>query len=192
MYRYKPHGVSRDAGAAAPGPFQKDAQDLDIFNTARNINCGWFVNVIFQDYIRTILNISRTDSTWSFVPTGEIKTLMGRLPRGEGNHVSVEFDVLYRWHMVSSERDFKWLPGVMIKQDFLLTAKAALGDMGDDVNKWEFNNFKRTEAGPFRDEDIVKTLSEATDNIAGEYKACAVPEVMRAIDMLGMETARKT
>ncbi|BGP48804.1 hypothetical protein JCM10450v2_004680 [Rhodotorula kratochvilovae] len=183
---------------------QKDAQDLDIFNTARNINCGWFVNVIFQDYIRTILNISRTDSTWSLVPTGEIKTLMGRLPRGEGNHVSVEFDVLYRWHMASSEKDVKWLEGVMkrwnsgkdfskmTKQDFLVAAKAAPDDMGDDATKWEFNNFKRGESGAFRDEDIVKTLSEATDNIAGAFKARAIPEVMRAIDMLGMEAARKT
>ncbi|GAA6055298.1 hypothetical protein JCM3770_004827 [Rhodotorula araucariae] len=185
-------------------PEQRDAQDLDIFNTARNINCGWFVNIIFQDYIRVILNISRTDSTWSLVPTGEIKTLMGRLPRGEGNHVSVEFDVLYRWHMTASEKDTEWFEGVMrqwnggidfsdmTQEDFLRAAKAALDSMGDDVKTWEFNNFKRTESGAFRDEDIVKTIVEATDNIAGAFKARAIPEVMRAIDMLGMEAARKT
>ncbi|BGP40740.1 hypothetical protein JCM10449v2_004704 [Rhodotorula kratochvilovae] len=129
---------------------------------------------------------------------------MGRLARGKGNHVSVEFDVLYRWHMASSEEDVKWLVGVekrwnggkdfseMIKQDFLLAAKVALDDMGDDATKWEFNNFKRNELGAFRDEDIVKTLSEATDKITGAFKARAIPEVMRAFDMLGMETARNT
>ncbi|GAA5854372.1 hypothetical protein JCM9279_001023, partial [Rhodotorula babjevae] len=40
--------------------------------------------------------------------------------------------------------------------------------------------------------DIVKVLLEATDNVASAFKARAIPEVMRAIDLLGMEAARKT
>ncbi|GAA5853132.1 hypothetical protein JCM9279_000869 [Rhodotorula babjevae] len=48
------------------------------------------------------------------------------------------------------------------------------------------------ESGAFRDEDIVKVLLEATDNVASAFKARAIPEVMRAIDLLGMEAARKT
>jgi len=68
------------------------------------------------------------------------------------------------------------------------------------------------------DDDIVKVLLEATDNVASAFKArgasllflfillvelscadaarprppAAIPEVMRAIDLLGMEAARKT
>lgn len=50
------------------------------------------------------------------MPTGEIKSLLGgRLPRGEGNHVSVEFNILYRWHASSSEKDTKWLEALMRK-----------------------------------------------------------------------------
>ncbi|GAA5924351.1 hypothetical protein JCM3775_005665 [Rhodotorula graminis] len=42
------------------------------------------------------------------------------------------------------------------------------------------------------DEDIVKVLLETTDNVASAFKARAIPEVMRAIDLLGMEAARKS
>lgn len=72
----------------------KAKQDEDIFQKARMINCGHFVAVIFQDYIRAILAINRTTSTWSLVPTGEIKeAFQGPLPRGTGNHVSAELCV---------------------------------------------------------------------------------------------------
>ncbi|GAA5852638.1 hypothetical protein JCM9279_004939 [Rhodotorula babjevae] len=43
----------------------------------------------------------------------------------------------------------------------------------------------------FYDEDIVKVLLEATDDVASALKARAIPEVKRAIDLLGMEAARK-
>ncbi|GAA5897757.1 hypothetical protein JCM8208_000252 [Rhodotorula glutinis] len=182
----------------------KKRQEHDLFNTARNVNCGHFVNVIFQDYIRVILNLDKTDSTWSLVPTGEIKSLLGgRLPRGEGNHVSVEFNILYRWHASASQKDTKWLEGLMFQynggkpfgemttEDFQIAARKALDDMMSGPESWTFLGFKRTESGAFGDEDIVKVLLEATDNVAWALKASAIPEVMRAIDRLGMEAARK-
>jgi hypothetical protein len=33
-------------------------------------------------------------------------------PRGEGNAVSIEFNLLYRWHACISEQDEKWLNGI--------------------------------------------------------------------------------
>lgn len=30
------------------------------------------------------------------------------LGRGEGNHCSVEFNLMYRWHAVTSQHDVKW------------------------------------------------------------------------------------
>ncbi|GAA5917978.1 hypothetical protein JCM8208_000715 [Rhodotorula glutinis] len=183
----------------------KKRQDHDLFNTARNVNCGHFVNVILQDYIRVILNLSKTDSTWSLVPTGEIKSLLGgRLPRGGGNHVSVEFNILYRWHASASEKDTKWLEGLMFQynggkpfgemttEDFQIAARKALDDMKGGPESWTFLGFKRTESGAFRDEDIIKVLLEATDDVAWAFEGCALPEVMRVIDLLGMEAARKT
>lgn len=29
-------------------------------------------------------------------------------PQGEGNVVSIEFNILYRWHATASEQDTKW------------------------------------------------------------------------------------
>lgn len=110
---------------------EKRVQDHAIFNLARNINCLWFEEVIFQDYIRVILNVNRTTSTWSLVPTGEIKSLIGgQVPRGTGNHVSAEFNILYRWHMAISAQDTKWLEG--------------------EVRKWTSVPFDQVSLPPFR------------------------------------------
>ncbi|GAA5916029.1 hypothetical protein JCM8208_007493 [Rhodotorula glutinis] len=80
----------------------------------------------------------------------------------------------------------------MTTEDFRVAARKALDDMKGGPESWTFLGFKRTESGAFRDEDIVKVLLEATDNVASAFKARAIPEVMRAIDLLGMEAARKT
>ncbi|GAA5858661.1 hypothetical protein JCM9279_005694 [Rhodotorula babjevae] len=175
----------------------KKLQDNDLFNVARNVNCGHFVNVIFQDYIRVILNLNKTDSTWSLVPTGEIKSLLGgRLPRGEGNHVSVEFNILYRWHASASEKDTKWLEALMRKynggkpfsemttDDFQVAARKALDDMKGGPETWTFLGFQRNESGAFRDEDIVKVLLEATDNVASAFKARGPSLVLLLLDEL--------
>lgn len=41
--KYKPVGKLSEAEAKA--------QDEDLFQRAKLINCGWFMNIIFQDYI---------------------------------------------------------------------------------------------------------------------------------------------
>jgi hypothetical protein len=43
-----------------------------LTSTSFLVNCLWFEEVIFQDYIRVILNVNRTTSTWSLVPTGVV------------------------------------------------------------------------------------------------------------------------
>ncbi|GAA5839134.1 hypothetical protein JCM11251_003685 [Rhodosporidiobolus azoricus] len=185
---------------------QKRKQDEDLFQTARLVNCGAFQNVIFQDYIRIILHINETKSVWSLVPTGEIKQRVeGMLPRGTGQAVSAEFDLLYRWHSTISEKDAKWLEDIMkphitksyeemTPADFFPIVEGILGDMDPrGPAYWTFGGNKRTgkdAAGAFRDEDIVRTLSEATDSIAGAFKARGSPAAMRVIDMMGIATAR--
>ncbi len=68
------------------------AQDEDLFQRAKLINCGWFMNIIFQDYIKAILNLVETDSLWSLIPLGDIRKFpSGMVERGGGNAVSVEF-----------------------------------------------------------------------------------------------------
>ena len=46
------------------------AQDEELFQTARLINCGWFGSVIFSDYFSCILGLVRDGSNWSLSPFG--------------------------------------------------------------------------------------------------------------------------
>lgn len=43
-------------------------QDDDIFNRARLVNCGHFVNIIFSDYVGAILGLIKDASTWRLDP----------------------------------------------------------------------------------------------------------------------------
>jgi hypothetical protein len=56
------------------------------------------------DYVRTILDLNRTDSNWQLNPRAEVADL----PMGVGNQVSAEFNLVYRWHSTVSDRDEKW------------------------------------------------------------------------------------
>lgn len=63
------------------------------------MNCGFFINVVLHDYLRSILGLVGTDSTWTLDPRVEIRGLLqGQIPRGTGNHSSIEFSCLYSWH----------------------------------------------------------------------------------------------
>lgn len=46
------------------------AQEEEIFQTARLINCGWFGSAVFSDYFSSILGLVRQGSSWSLNPFG--------------------------------------------------------------------------------------------------------------------------
>ncbi|KAG5638347.1 hypothetical protein H0H81_000480 [Sphagnurus paluster] len=57
-------------------PAQKNkllAQEEELFQIARLINCGWFASVVFSDYFSCILGLVRDGSSWSLNPFGEIR-----------------------------------------------------------------------------------------------------------------------
>lgn len=84
-------------------------QDEEIFQTARLVNCGHFLALIFGDYVAGFLGLGRDGSAWSMNPFDLIRRKSGeQVSRGTGNHVSVEFNVLYRWHATTAEKDIKW------------------------------------------------------------------------------------
>lgn len=159
-------------------------QDEELFQTARLINCGFFVNVIFMDYIRVILNVNRTESLWSLTPTNEVHNLFGAgyTERGTGNACAVEFNILYRWHSAISAKDEKWLEDVMLEvfekpmdqvgpMEFGIGLKKYSAQWGEDRKVWVHDGLKRNADGTFNDADLVKILSEATDEVAGAFGA---------------------
>ncbi|EXJ93786.1 hypothetical protein A1O1_02179 [Capronia coronata CBS 617.96] len=180
--------------------------DNDLFQTARLITCGLYVNIILNDYVRTILNLNRADTAWTLDPRknfGDVFDQAG-VPSGVGNQVSVEFNLVYRWHSAISVKDEKWTnelyQSLFPDKDISTVTEAELfkalaqwlGKLDADPSKWELDSgkYKRTERGTFRDEDLINILSDATEDVACAFGPRNVPVVMRLIETLGMKQAR--
>ncbi|KAI1768174.1 linoleate diol synthase precursor [Hypoxylon sp. FL1150] len=180
--------------------------DNDLFQTGRLITCGLYVNIILKDYVRTILNVNRTNSTWDLDPrTDEKKSAVNSNPAPEatGNQVSVEFNLVYRWHSALSKRDEKWITdefrGYLGGAD---PAKASVDDMlqalaryrrgvPDDPEKRNFANLVRGRDGTYSDDDLVEILTASIEDVAGAFGANQVPSALRVIEILGITQARE-
>ncbi len=177
--------------------------DNDLFQTGRLITCGLYINCILKDYVRTILNLNRTHSTWDLDPREQIgKSIFAEgAAEGVGNQVSAEFNLVYRWHAAVSERDDKWTQqayGEMFPGKE--PSEVSLAEFMQGLRKWEkgipidpqqrdFAKLKR-QNGVFKDDDLVNILSESVDDVAGAFGANKVPAVLRAVEILGIRQAR--
>lgn len=157
-----------------------------------------------KDYVRTILALNRTNSSWSLDPrTKEGKDLFSKpVPEGVGNHVSAEFNLIYRWHSTISMKDEQWTIAEMKR---LLKGKepetATVNDILRALGEWQadlpgepeartFENLTRLPDGTFPDDEMVKILTESIEDVAGSYGASRVPRCMKAIEVLGIIQAR--
>lgn len=175
--------------------------DNDLFQTARLITCGLYVNIILKDYVRTILNLNRTDSDWDLDP--RTAKLTGPTANGTpGNQVSAEFNLVYRWHACVSENDDKWtkeeyarlFPGKDPSQVSMTQFLTGLGmwEAGLSQNPQErsFANLQRSTDGSLDDDALVKILADGTENVAGAFGSTNVPTILKAVEILGIKQAR--
>ncbi|KAM7183246.1 hem peroxidase [Naviculisporaceae sp. PSN 640] len=184
-------------------------QDHDLFNTARLITGGLYINICLHDYLRAITNTHSTKSDWTLDPRVDIeKTFFDPegTPRGVGNQVSVEFNLLYRFHSCISKKDERWI------NDFFLQlfpgknpddlANVSWIELGQALQKFEqsiptdpsvrtFSGLKRQDDGTFKDEDLVNVLNEAMQDPAGIFGARTIPKALKIVEVLGMKQARK-
>ncbi|PSK53780.1 Peroxinectin A [Elsinoe australis] len=187
-----------------PQPQNKDevdyVDDEEVFQTARLITCGLYVNIILGDYVRVILNLNRTNSTWRLDPrmdTGD------GLAKGVGNQVSAEFNLVYRWHAIVSDRDDKWTQAESSKLfDGQSLEEISLEDLMKGLKRQEgeaqrldpehrtFGGFARSQDGYFNDDDLVRSLTESIDDCANAFGPRQVPAVLRAVEILGIRQAR--
>ena len=84
--------------------------DEDLFQTARLITCGLYAQIAVHDYLRCLMMMHAKDTAWTLDPRREYNGLFdrGTVSRGQGNVVSVEFNLLYRFHSALSSRDADW------------------------------------------------------------------------------------
>lgn len=178
--------------------------DNDLFQTARLINCGLYINCILKDYVRTILNLNQTRSTWDLDPrVQEGKSIFGDgAAQGIGNQVSAEFNLVYRWHAAVSERDDKWTqdayrdlfpgkePAQVSLEELIKGLSKWEADLPTDPQKRPFAKLERGSGGSFNDDDLVKILTDSVEDVSGSFGANRVPEVLRSVEILGIKQAR--
>ncbi|KAK4101146.1 heme peroxidase, partial [Parathielavia hyrcaniae] len=179
--------------------------DNDLFQTARLVTSGLYINITLLDYVRNIVNLNRVDTTWTLDPRQETGIAAGTMKgaeRGTGNVVSAEFNLCYRWHSCISEKDDKWIedfyldlfgkPGSEITTHDLIMGFAKYeGRIPEDPAERTFNNFKRGPDGKFSDDDLVDCMASSVEDCAGSFGARNVPASMRAIEILGIIQGRK-
>jgi hypothetical protein len=193
-------GTFKDPGLC--DPTARVDQDEEIFQRARLVNTAYFMQIILRDYVGSILALTRYGSSWRLDPLMNTREIDHEVsPRGEGNVVSVEFNLLYRWHSAVSQPDVEWtenlfaesMKGVDMKTvsvaDFAAKVHRAMKP-DPDIEKWTFGGLKRTN-GRFADSDLARILQNATAAPAGAFGARATPEVLRVVELLSIEQGRK-
>lgn len=180
--------------------------DKRLFNTARLITCGLYVNIILSDYVKTILNMNYApDSQWALDPRKPYTEFWDKsvFPVSTGNQVSIEFNLIYRWHPTVSVRDERWTQDSFQKifpgQD---VSQLSLKDFVTGLSKWRdqltaqkpedrtFAGLKRDSSGAFKTEDVAKLIAEGTQDVSAAFGAHQIPKVLKLVTVLGMTQAR--
>ncbi|KAG6847554.1 hypothetical protein H0H93_007410, partial [Arthromyces matolae] len=196
-----------------PPPSDSDKlarQDEEIFQTARLINCGHFMSTVMGDYVTSFLGASE-GSDWNmnafdvgltdFSSTRVIKTKEVQVDRGLGNHVSIEFNLLYRWHATLSEKDLEWTEGVFrevfgdkpfeeLSIPDLASVATKLTNILPNPAERTFGGLKRGADGRFADDDLANILYSATETPAGSFRGRGTPTVLRVVEILSLEQSR--
>lgn len=179
-------------------------RDNDLFQTGRLITCGLYINCILQDYVRTILNLNRVDSTWNLDPRVQETQSLIVTPAAEGvgNRVSVEFNLVYRWHAALSKKDDEWTqqaykdmfpgrdPTDVTLPELLGVLHQVEANLSDDPLKRPFANLHRGSDDRFPDGKLADILAASIADVAGSFGANRVPRILRSIEILGIKQAR--
>ncbi|KAL8994260.1 MAG: hypothetical protein Q9169_005713 [Polycauliona sp. 2 TL-2023] len=179
-------------------------RDHDIFNTGRLVTCGLYINITLYDYLRTIVNLNRSNTTWTLDPRAKMGNGYSSTgtPSGVGNAVSAEFNLAYRWHSCISEKDDEWTQN-LYKELFGKSAdEVSFQELLQGLGKWEqgldpdpqkrpFAKLQRGADGKYPDEGLARILTESVEDVAGAFGANNIPKCLRAISMLGLQQGRK-
>ena len=137
------------------------------------------MHIILGDYLKTILNLNRCNSTWNLDPLADLGNV--KVPSATGNQVSVEFNLTYRWHTAMSAKDESWAQEFyknIFPFDDLETLSLPAFEEGllrwefgvdADPGKRTFGELRRRVDGSFEDAELVNVLKESTEAISGTF-----------------------
>ena len=156
--------------------------DNDLFQTGRLVTCGLYINITLYDYLRTIINLNRSNTTWCLDPRVDMEKAFGHdgTPRGVGNQVSAEFNLAYRWHSCISDKDDQWTQNLYRELFGKNAEDISMPELLQGLGKWEhsldkdpskrpFAKLKRDANGKFADNDLANILTESVEDIAGKH-----------------------
>ena len=167
----------------------------NIVSDDTRVTCGLYINIVLNDYVRSILGLNRTNDTWSLDPrvSGPSVYANDGTPMGIGNQVSLEFNLLYRWHASVSERDDKWTQGFTAKvfpgkdvsklsvNEFRLGLLAWSAKIDSDPSKRDLDMgtlVRDKTTGKFDDSALIKLLTESTEDCAGTSPSLIITLMM--------------
>ncbi|KAF5372318.1 hypothetical protein D9615_009241 [Tricholomella constricta] len=176
-------------------------QDEELFQTARLINCGHFMSAIMGDYVAGFLGSSE-GCNWNMDAFDVIDNKSIKVERGQGNHCSAEFNILYRWHATISEQDQKWSESVFraafggkpfdeITTSDVTSMTSLFTEISSTPSQRVFAGLARGPDGKFSDDDLADVLQCATENPAGAFRGRGTPEVLRIAEVEGIRQARQ-
>lgn len=111
-----------------------DKLDHDLFNTARLITCGQYIQVSIHDYLRALMGFHNYDTNFTLDPRLVMKD-HPECARGLGNQVTVEFNLLYRFHCAISGKDEAYA------ETFIREAFGKVGDKTFDPKALTLEDF---------------------------------------------------
>lgn len=197
-----------------------DKLDDDLFNTARLITCGIYIQISVHDYLRALMGFHQFDTNFTLDPRSDFD--QKKTTRGIGNQVTVEFNLLYRFHCAISRKDEtytedyikQWLkikePSKSSLQEFL----AAMGRVTaekkarkekypeeQDPEPWEVTfgipgdpsrHYERNKVtNLFDDAKLIDALTSAMDDPISNFGPRNVPRSLKAVEMMGITQARR-
>ncbi|KAK8076499.1 hypothetical protein PG994_003771 [Apiospora phragmitis] len=180
--------------------------DNDLFQTARLVTAGLYITLV--DYVRNIVNLNRSNTTWTLDPRAEMGKNAGTFAgaeRGTGSMVSAEFNLAYRaniWRTVHIGQGRQVGSGLLQelfgKDPFNLTTHDMMmgfmkfeKSIPDEPSERTFGGFKRGANGFFNDDELVDCIASAIEDCAGAFGGRNVPQSMKPVEILGILQGRK-
>lgn len=138
------------------------------------------MNIILNDYIPTLIGIPELNPSRILDPS--VFGDDAKSSTATGNQVSCEFSLIYRFHMMISDRDDKYMQTLLQKifpgkelggippAEYQAGIASFLGSLDKDPSKRTVAGLARGGTGKFDDTSLVKILTESTEDCAGLFR----------------------